>query len=67
MNTEKQIERKIKELNFHYISYKRLVDAGLIIATTSFNEYLEAVGFEQKSFGSNWKIFIQTKEDDWLI
>lgn len=75
MNKEKHIERmikelinqKIKEINTQYISYERLIDAGLIISTTSFMQYIEALEFENKSPGPKWNIYIQNNKDDWLV
>ena len=75
MNKEKYIEQmikelidqKIKEINTQYISYERLIDAGLIISTTSFMQYIQALESKNKSPGSKWKIYIQNNKNDWLV
>ena len=35
--------RAFRDMGFHYKTYDKLIDAGLIVATTTFNQYMQAV------------------------
>lgn len=38
--------KQLDKLKQHYLTYTKLIDAGLIIAVTPFTDYLNAVGFD---------------------
>lgn len=67
-NEKHEIRAKLRELETHYIIYKKLIDAGLVIAVVDFATYLKAVEFDKKSLGKQYKIFISSVNDDeWEI